>query len=491
MRRVVEFAWNQAMPPDDPFDPDAAREAKARRDYLANALDEVLERPLSVHTNGSATCVVLFGRMAFVHRNGIVSIALHDRGLLLDPEGTDPAVDALPIRPNLQGIQRVAQMAIAEQAGRALAVRRGSLLDLRSSAVGDWEVSANQDERLMEDALHAVQCLPTALWWRIASTLPSAISMEPALRRAARWVALGQMEPREAYQQLHATAVNPEALTPCERLLAAHALSASVAEGKVHGSLEAAVRWLHERLKLAGITPVGWRLLLDSPLRYWKDLHWVSCYDIDLTATALLIGQKLDPPALPAPRLARIARVITWEHQEQALLRRVPAQIWRTLAAVCASRHARREDIREIISWASSLGARMEQSMRSATFEALARHAYSQALTLGVASDGGPRYTESCGQAVELLTLRSVSRVARIMQNCLEIYWPRIEAGELRVFYALLDRRRAVISLRRDGCGAWCVDEVEYHHARPATEGLTSFADRLCAWCNGSSVDIH
>jgi hypothetical protein len=481
-------AWDDAFEVACRQDPEALLEAQARRAYLAQALDELLAQPIAVYARGNAICVVVFGRIAYINRNGALSVALHDRGVLLEREGVEPAIDDLLVRPTLGGIRQLAQIAIVHQAALALASRRGAPLDLRTCATQDWEQSGDrQDEALLEDAARAVSALAKARWRRIADSVPAALRLDPELRRASRWVGLGQMDALEEYQLLRSADVRPQGLVAGDRTLVAHALSAASAEGRPAVDLASAIHALRSRLAQAGVTAQGWKLLLDSPLGYWKGLHANACYDLELTASALHIGQKLLPPCMPAPALARAARDTCWAQERPDLLRRVPPQVWRTLAAQYATRpKPTADDVTEIVLWASTHGSGMDKSLRAAGYDALLRHAFTHSLMVAAGSEAlGRQYVENGTQAVELTTHDSVAHVARIMRNCLESLWPQIEAGDLRVFFGLLHHQRVVFSLERGGYGGdWEVKEVQVRGGGRGTPGVGAFAQRVCDRCN-------
>lgn len=473
------------------LDLDAPLEAKARRAYLAQALRELLEQPIAVHARGNAICVVVFGRMACINRNGAVSLALHDRGVLHDMEGSEPAVDNLPVRPTLCGIRQVAHMAVIELASRSLATRRGAPLDLRAHAARDWEMDRPRDKVFLEDAARALDAIPKARWRQIAASVPAALRLDPELRSASRWVGLGQMEAVEAYHLLRSADVRPQALGASDRMVLAHTLSAVSADGKPVTNLQASIHWFRAKLTDAGVTPLGWRLKLDSPLRYWKRLHADACYDLELTASALIIGQKLLPPSLPSLALARAAHDAAWEHEQPNLVRRVPAQIWRTLATRYATRpKPARDDVAEVLLWAATRGYGMDKSLRAAGYDTLVRHAYTHGLIAAAGSTGQPsgsvrQHIEDGAQAIELTTHHGVVQVARIMRNCLEDLWPQVEAGELRVFFGLVGHQRVVMSLERRGDGRnWSVNEVEVRGGGRAPSDVGAFAQRVCEWCN-------
>lgn len=480
--------WDDGFEVARQLDAESLLEAQARRAYLAQALDELLAQPTEVYARGNAICVVVFGRIAYINRNGSLSVALHDRGVLLEQEGVEPAIDDLPVRPTIDGIRQLAQIAIVHRAALALAARRGAPLDLRTYATRDWEQSGpRQDEALLEDAARAVNGIAKARWRHIADSIPAALRLDPELRRASRWIGLGQMTALEGYQLLRSSDLRPQSLVAGNRTLAAHVLSAGLVEGRPATDLAPAIHAFRSRLTKAGVTNQGWKVLLDSPLGYWKGLHANACYDVELTASALQIGQKLLPPCMPAPGLARAARDTCWAQERPDLLRRVPPQVWRTLAAQYAARPKPTvDDVAEVVLWASTLGSSMDKSLRSAGYETLLRHAFTHGLMAVAGSEGiGRQFFEEGAQAVELTTHDSVAHVARIMRNCLESLWPQVDAGDLRVFFGLLDHQRVVFSLERCGYGGdWEVKEVQVRGGRRGTPRVGAFAQRVCDRCN-------
>lgn len=466
---------------------------RARRAYLQVALDRFLQQPLSVHRRLGSVCVVAFGLIAFVNRCGMLSVARHDRGVLSDMDtAPDDCVEELPVRPTAQGVRTIATLAIVQEAARALGEWAGEPIDLRSLDQSDWTDfagTADGANNLWAEATAAVDAIPAGKWRSIAVAIPRLLGLDFGLVRASRWSALGGMSAMDAYQHARALDVQRVAADKAvPRALVAHCLAVTYERRRLRRlpDLEAVARWLRGKLREGGVTPRGWRLLLDSPLPYWRCAFRRFGYDLDFTTLSLLIGQQLSPPRLPKPAFTWLVHEILWQADLAGRVRNIPPQVWRTLVAQFESAPAdRKEYLADLLPWAAAVGLRMPASLRQAGFRTLEQHAIAHLLDHGEPALGTPRfshrYEEHEGYAQELAGEEAVCLVGRMMGNCLPTLWPEIEAGRMRVFFAVWREQRIVIGLRPNPAGAgWNVDQLEGRRRRRVRKEGRAFAERLC-----------
>lgn len=467
---------------------------RARQAYVQTALDRMLRQPLAVHRRLGSVCVIAFELIAFVSRRGVLSIARHDRGLLMDAENAPhDCIDELPVRPTVEGVQKIAILAIAQEAARSLGEWAGEPVDLRGIDQSDWTEYTgigNEFNNLWTEAAEAVNRIPVAKWRSIAVSIPRLLGLDLALVKASRAAQLGDLSAMEIYHHALASGLQnlrDEETTP--HVLVAHILCASHASTAFRAHLETDAKWFQRELQQGGVTPLGWRLLLDSPIGYWRRAFRSGGYDLQLTRLHLLVGQKLSPPRLPPSDFVGSAHDIAWLHELGDNVRHVPPQVWRTLVALHGEApDVCKEVLGDILPWAASVGSRMPASLRQAGFRTLEQHALSFLLDhVPVEPATRPcliqhRYQEHEGHAQELITEEAVHLVGRMMSNCLPILWPEIKAGRMRVFFAVWREQRMVIGLRPNPEGSgWGVDQLEGRRRRRIRKEGRAFAERLCA----------
>ena len=468
---------------------------RARKAYLEAALEQCLRQPFQVHRRLGSFCVVVFGVIAFVNCRGAVSIARHEQGVLMDVDtAPDECVEELPVRPTVQGIRTIAALAIVREAARALGAWAGEPIDLRSLDQSDWSDFVGKGEEfdnLFAEAAQLIEAIPSFKWRAIAVAVPRLLGIDLALVKASRAAQLGDLSALEIYHQAHRCGLQhlrDDEATP--QVLLAHILCASHARPSYMPDLQTGAAWLQRELQQEGVTPLGWRLLLDSPIGYWRRAFRSGGYDLQLTRLSLLIGQKLSPPRLPPLEFAAAAHDIAWEHELGDRIRHVPPQVWRTLVtlheespAVC------KEAMAEILPWAAQVGFCMPAPLRQAGYRTLQQHALAYLMDhmpdapVATHSPTGHSYQEQEGHVRELVTAEAVTLVGRMMGNCLPALWPEIQAGRMRAYFGVWREQRIVIGLRPspDGAG-WRVDQIEGRRRKRVRKEGWAFAERLCAW---------
>ena len=466
--------------------------SRARRAYLQVALDRCLQHPFQVHRRLGSVCVVVFGVIAFVNRRGMVSIARHERGLLIDLEAAPhDCIDELPVRPTAQGAQAIATQAIIHDAARSLGEWAGEPVDLRSLDQSDWSDYAgtgHEFDNLFAEATQLVDAIPSAKWRAIAVAVPRLLGIDLALVKASRAAQLGALSALEIYHHAHRCGLQhlrDDEATP--QVLVAHILCATHARPLFMANLQTGAMWLQRELQQEGVTPLGWRLLLDSPIGYWRRAFRSGGYDLQLTRLTLLVGQKLSPPRLPPLEFAAAAHDIAWEHELGDRMRHVPPQVWRTLVALHEETPAVcKEVMGEILPWASSVGAGMPAPLRQAGYRTLEQHALAHLLDhvpdapVAIPRPTIHRYQEQEGHARELVTAEAVTLVGRMMGNCLPILWPEIQAGRMRAFFGVWREQRIVIGLRPNPEGpGWRVNQIEGRRRKRVRKEGWAFAERL------------
>lgn len=471
---------------------------RARQAYLQAALDALLAQPLVAFRRERSVCVVAFGRLAYVNSNGSLSVAWHDGGVLTDVDtALDEAVEELPVRPTVAGVQKLAALALVRHTARWLSDWAGEPVDLRSLDQSPWSEHANSSalqDTLWDDAQRAVQAIPASRWRAIAMAVPRTLGVDLRLVKASRAAMLGDLSPLEAYH--HAQALGLQSLAsddPTPAVLRAHILSATYASSTPGTDLTRHARWFRRELQQAGVTPLGWRLLLESPIGYWRHAFRSGGYDLQLAALCLLVGQSLSPPRLPPLAFVAEANDTAWLHDLGDSLRAVPPQVWRTLVALHEQAPSRCTGVLgEILPWAAATGSRMPASLRQAGFRTLEQHAiaylFERAPSHPVAPEARPpaRYEDAEGYAQELTTEEAVSAVGRMMGNCLPQLWPEVETGRMRVFFAVWRGQRLVIGLRAKpgGRAAWELYQAEGRRNRRLPKDGTVFVERLCESLN-------
>ena len=419
-------------------------------------------------------------------------MAAYERGVLLDLDfELMPSVECLPVRPRSVGIQRIALQAIYREAAQSLSTWSGEIVDLRERESSIWTIErklGSQESLLELEVEKVVRDVPKAVWKKIAWRLYRALKLDQSLVEASRWAMLGADNSLDAYDKLRRAGFKPFDIEPgAQRTLAAHAISAAIGAGLRPCSTRESVRSFQLDLYSAGVTPAGWRLLLDSPLKDWIDTMRHESYDIDITALSLMIGQKLSPPRLPDPRFINEIREIKFSNQMGDSLRCIPPQVWRTsYERFEASRRKAIEELQAVIPWAGNLGASMPKGMRNAGWKTFLNRAHDQLIVEAVCNTAiQPKRFEHEGFcAIEITSEHALKRIARLMNNCLDTLWPDMEAGFIRIFIATSEDRRAAISLRPrlDGAG-WGVDQIAGPSNRDADVRFIDFAERLSKVC--------
>lgn len=471
--------------------------ARARQAYLQQALNQILLRPLQVHKSHPSICVIVFGRIAFLNRAGALSVALHDRGVLTGIEGgLLEQIESLPIRPTGTGIRSIASYVIYEEAARSLSIRSGGLIDLRLCDSSDWSIEGTIDseESLLEsDAKQAASGLAMANWTKIARQLSRMLCLDRLLVRASKWAILGAYNALDAYDQLRTSQLKLIDVDHAKkRALAANAISAAIADGLKQQDLDDTVRWFRMRLAASGVTRLGWQLLLESKPDYWRKLALRCHYDVEFVALILILAQKLLTPSLPNYRFVAVIQEIALEQDLGNLIGCVPPQVWRRAYERFEEAGSQaRSELDEVIPWAAKLGAEMPKSLRNASWATMTRRAIDDFVvellgtTVQMSSLTPQRFEHEETTAFEVTTQNSARIIGRLMNNCLEAIWPEIEAHSVKVYFAVFENERAVISLRPRSRGlGWRVDEIRGPSNRAADVLFRDFSARLCSYCN-------
>ena len=467
-----------------------------------NAVQHLLDRPLKVYKCPETTCVVLFGRVAYLSTEGKLSIATLHRGVLKDYEGDLPSqVENLPVRRTVEGLRILAELSIRATVIEELATRRGLPVDLRGDAVCAWSLNEFEKLETLKHSIERALCGVSRATWRvIARDLHRALKREDAVASRSCWMLFMEPDFLDGYNRLRKwldTSSTYEKNT--SRTLITHAVSAAMDLDDSISRVDRAVTWFRAWTIGLGINKVGWRLLLNSPMRYWGRVM-PHGYDAQSTVVALMIGQSLHPARLPEPRFACLARDLEWQHDLGDALRYIPPQIWRRAHArqmASGERYqAVAQEIREVLVWAADVGAALPKGARAAGWGTLRRHALSHFLTeagsgLSPAQRTGikRRYESEGMVAIRLLERHQVGLIAALMQNCLESLWSEIEDGRMLVYF--LSRGvndRAVVAMGNTGrTDRWRITEVKGPQNSVPHPDLTEFAEELCRACNVAS----
>ena len=497
---VVHSAWANLYDFDSP-DGWARLEAAERAvlaDYSKHVVEELLARPIVVFRASGACCVVLFGELAFLGEDGGISVAKWRDGVLSDYDYSElELADGLPLRRSRRELKQLLFELAIPRLLSALSDWRGEPVDMRGSGGSAW--SLGKPAGVSPDAVVSAlrRCLdatPDAHWTELFNEMTNALEIDRTLAAASCWMLLGETDTAQSYKKLLGLAgVKASQRSHENRALIANALAASFAEGHKPESVDASVRWFRKAAFDQGVNRLGWHLLIGSRLQYWRQLMHAG-YDALLMRLALLAGQAALPPQLPRVSVVRLLERLTSLVGAEEHIQNIPLQVWRTLLEVLANSSSTMMDAAEVLDWAARTGKDMPKTLRAARWQTLKHHAFEYSLAKLDESNASPgrgrhaRIAKNGVVARRILSADGLQRVASIMQNCLINYQTQMESGEVILYFATRDEKRAVVMLHRSlEQKAWELAEISGPSNREADHCFKDLPGELCARWNSDS----
>lgn len=473
----------------------AAAEQLARWAYAKQAINDLLTLPVRAIRSDQVACAVVFGQVAFLFEPGGFAVASYEHGVLKDADGFGGAwLEGLPIRRSIGQLKElILELAVAKVA-YAMSQWRGEPVDLRSNPHMAWALEVSDSKRFELEA-ELRTCLdetPKRVFVRLFDEMAKALAFDTRVASASCWMLLGEQDIGETYQRLQRVAGIAQAQRARRvKSLVANALALAFERGEAPEDVSWALRWFREMATENGVNRIGWRLLVDSPLAYWRRLLREG-YDETKVWVALLVGQSSFPPRLPNQAEVRRLASLVVENDVERLLCSVPPQIWRSvLKQMRGGKGDDWTEVSDVLAWAARTGTLMPKTVRRANWPSLRRHAFEHALSR---VDHGSLIRPLTAHEIvakwgivarRITNAAALEQTALIMRNCLSQYASEVESGCVAIYFAVKEKQRAVIMLlQSEPGGSWCVDEVKGPANLPAEHRFQEFAWELCTLWN-------
>lgn len=474
----------------------SAAERRSQRAYARDVIKDLLKIPVKTLRSGPVTCAVVFDRVAFLSEPGGFAVAAYKKGVITDADFMAcDWLEGLPLRRSIAELKELILELAAPRVALAMSEWRGEPVDLRSNPHAEWALPRMSDEEpfgLEVDLRACLAEIPKTVFGQLLNDMAKVLAFDRSTASASCWMMLGEPDTNYTYQRLRRVSGVPEAQrAPHARSLIANAITMVFERHEAPASVTSAVRRFRELAIETGVTRIGWRLLLDSPLRYWSRLLR-NGHDETKVWIALLSGQALATPRLPAQGDVCQLADLAFENGVEKALKCIPPQIWRSLLIQAKSRRrGNREEVSGVLAWAARTGEWIPKTIRRARWSSLRRHAAEHLLSrIDNANLVRPLNAHALVTKQDIVARRitneaALEQTALVMRNCLRQYANAVESGAVVIYFAVRGKQRAVIMLEQsEPGGAWWAEEVKGPANAPAEQHFIELSWELCRLWN-------